>query len=257
MNIVAAIKRKKELRGLSDTFVEKEVAAYKLRNPKVSFANPRSQEFKQAVKEIRSRLRKVYGLFREEAPVLKNLSHEEQIMIDILNSHASTRERLPYYRDLYQQIWKITKKPKKILDVGCGINPFSFPFMGLKKVEYYCYDLSDEETAAVNKYFSLIKVNGKALVRDVLTLQRFPKVDVVFLWKMTDMLDQGKGHKRTENVLTKFNASFVVVSFATKTMSGKAMNVPRRPWFERLCNRLSWQWTTLEFPNELFYVVKK
>ena len=257
VKIIAAIKRKKELSALSDSFVQKEVEAYLRRNPKASLENPRSSEFKAAVKDIRSRLRKVYGLFREgNSKILKNLSAEEQIMAQILNSHSSTRERMPYYRSLYEEIFKITKKPKKLLDVGCGINPFSVAFMGCKP-EYFAYDLSSDEIDAVNQYFKLVKVKGKAKVRDVLAIKRFPKVDVAFIWKMTDMFDRSKGHKKTEEVLTRINSKYLVVSFATKTMSGKEMNVPRRPWFERMCKRLNWTFEVLEFPNELFYVVKQ
>ena len=255
MNLVKAIKRKKELSAVSDAFVHKEIDAYIKRHPKVVLSNPRTKEFKAAVKDIRSRLRKVYGLFRGSSKVLKNLSQEEQIIVEILNSHSSTRERLPYYKELYTKIFNLTGKPKKLLDIGCGVNPFSLQFMECKP-EYYAYDLSKEEISAVNKYFSLVKVKGRASVKDVLTIKRFPIVDVAFIWKMTDMFDLKKGHKKTEEVLRKIKAKHLVVSFATQTMSGKQMNVPRRPWFERMCKRLNWQFTILEFPNELFYIVE-
>ncbi|HLC81207.1 MAG TPA: hypothetical protein VJH68_00975, partial [Candidatus Nanoarchaeia archaeon] len=52
-------------------------------------------------------------------------------------------------------------------------------------------------------------------------------------------------------------ASFVVVSFPIKTMSGKKMNFPRRRWIELMCKRLGYAFNLIESENELFYVLKK
>ena len=87
--------------------------------------------------------------------------------------------------------------------------------------------------------------------------RKYRRTDVCFLFKMTDVLDKNKGHKATEEMLKRIPAEYVVVSFATKTMSGKKMTAPRRNWMEWLCKRLRYEYTILEFPNELFYVVKK
>ena len=74
---------------------------------------------------------------------------------------------------------------------------------------------------------------------------------------MTDILDKGRGHRKTQEVIKAVRASFIVVSFPTVTMSGKKMNYPRRRWIELLCNRLGYAYDLIEFPTEIFYVVKK
>ena len=74
---------------------------------------------------------------------------------------------------------------------------------------------------------------------------------------MTDVLDKGKGHKTSEEIIKAIPAKFVVVSFATLTISGKKMNYPRRGWIELMCKRLGYEFKLLEFSNELFYVVMK
>ena len=51
-------------------------------------------------------------------------------------------ERISIYKDLYKQIFKITKKPKSILDLGCGLNPLSYPLMNLKNVTYNACDIA-------------------------------------------------------------------------------------------------------------------
>ena len=202
--------------------------------------------------------------FRKSVSGFSLISPKEKrtsLVKQILSTHSSTQERLPSYQKLYTKIFSITGKPKTILDLGCGINPFSFSYMKLKGCTYYAYDLNEEEIESINKYFQLLRTEnpsfaGKAIVADTMNTD-LPKADLCFLLKMTDVIDKGKGHKRTEELLKKIPAAFIVVSFATKTMSGKEMTAPRRSWMEWLCRRLGYEYAILEFPNEIFYVVKK
>ena len=223
-----------------------------------------------AIKTVRSKLRRVYGLFRDDTTerksavetLLKAPSAKRAALLEkILFTHSSTQERLPIYEQLYSKIFAIAGKPKTILDLGCGINPFSFPYTKLKVGNYFAYDINEEEINSINAFFQLLhkenpSFTGKAMVADILAVT-LPKADLCLLFKMTDVLDQGKGHKRTEELLKKIPAKYVVISFATKTMSGKAMTAPRRSWMEWLCKRLGYAFEILEFENELFYIVKK
>lgn len=273
--LIQDIKRKKELRSIDDIFVQEHLTKLLIQEPKIlkslqENCNSKSKSYASVVKNVRSQLRRVYGLFRDDPKERKRLVQElfisakekrNYLLEQILSTHSSTQERLPLYKKLYAKIFTITGKPKTILDLGCGINPFSFPYMNLKECIYYAYDINEEEIEAINRYFHLLhKENslftGKAMVSDIINAS-FPKADLCFLLKMTDVIDKGKGHKRTEELLTKIPAKFVVVSFATKTMSGKAMTAPRRSWMEWLCKRLGYGYTILEFPNEIFYVIRK
>ena len=190
----------------------------------------------------------------------------------LLETHASTKERLKPYDKLYEKIFKITGKPRSILDLGAGLNPLSIIFMGLlsnssnvKNFSYYCYDINEKEVELLNYFFN--KLSGhfsnfedKADVFDLLhwdQIQEMDVVDVCFLFKVTDILDQGKGHKITEEVIFHTPSKFVVISFPTKTMSGKRMNYPRRKWVELMCKRLSYNFKLVQFENELFYVIEK
>ena len=273
--LIENIKKKKELQSIDDDFVERYLVKYLHQEPALLKSlqenfNPKSKAYVSVIKNVRSQLRRVYGLFRDDAKERKSVVEEllrsperkrSNLLQQILSTHSSTQERLPIYEQLYSRIFAITGKPKTILDLGCGINPFSFSYMKLKGCGYYAYDLDQEEIGAINKYFALLKkenpsFTGKAMVADILTVN-LPKADLCFLFKMTDVIDQGKGHKRTEELLKKIPARYIVVSFATKTMSGKKMTAPRRSWMEWLCKRLGYEYSILEFPNEIFYVVKK
>lgn len=269
-SLVFDIKKKKELKEISSDFVKKELLAYLTQNPKLKpfleKAHSKSAVYKQIVKEVRAKLRRVYGLFRddnkERSKLIKELSQGKNVIKEILLTHSSTKERFPFYNELYQKIFTITGKPKTILDLGSGINPFSYFYMKLKKLIYYAYELNQEEVKNINLYFRLLNKNnsdfkGKAQVLDLLKFKTLPEADLAFLFKMTDVLDRGKGHKKTEEVLKKIPAKYLIISFPTITMSNKKMNFPRRKWVELLCERLGYQFEVLEFSNELFYVIKK
>ena len=278
--LVEEIKKKKELLYVSDSFVKEFVVKYLQQQQKISQAlqkdlNPKSKAYALVIKNVRAQLRRVYGLFRDDSGTRKKLvqdllksQKQKQISIinEILSTHTSTQERLPMYEGLYSRIFKITGQPKVILDLGCGINPFSFPYMKLQKCTYYAYDVNEEEIQSLNIYFRLlhqenIHFQGRAELLDIrseaVLAKDLPVAEVCFLFKMTEVMDRGKGHTKTEAVLKKIPAKQIVVSFATKTMSGKKMTAPRRKWMEWLCKRLGYEYTLLEFPNEIFYVVKK
>lgn len=273
--LIAEIKKKKELQGLQDDFVREQIVRFLQQEPKIhqqlqNNFNPKSKAYRVILKSVRAQLRRVYGLFRDDQKKRKKLVQEllnaspakRSFFIEqILTTHSSTQERLSIYPELYPKIFALTGKPKSILDLGAGINPFSLPYMKLKNCTYHAYDLNEEEMDSINRYFQLLhqensSFRGKAEVADI-TKAQFPAADLALLFKITDVIDKGKGHSKTEELLKKIPAKFVVISFSTKTMSGKAMTAPRRNWVEWLCKRLGYNYTILEFENEIFYVVKK
>ncbi len=282
--------RKKELQSISRDFVRDTLYSFLQQHPScVDFLKDRkepqrrSEKYHAAIKAVRKELRKVYGVFRveEEAQRRRELFAQYQqhlsisgkssgknikdCLLQILATHSSTRERLPWYPQLYRKLFSLTGKPLSIIDLGCGINPFSFPLMGLRRCTYYALDISGEEITLLQQFFDALHAknqafHGSAEILDLAhwgKLAHFKKADVCFLFKMTDVLDRGKGHKATEAVIKTVPARWAIVSFPTRTMSGVAMNVPRRSWFEWLCRRLGYKYRSVLFENEIFYVVEK
>ncbi len=273
-SLVEDIKKKKELRNINAEYVQKQLLAVLAQNRSLASSlakafNRKSFAYKQAVKKARANLRKVYGLFRTEKAATEelltklNLKKDRMELIKkLLAAHSSTKERLPIYRRLYKDIFALAGRPKSIIDLGCGLNPFSYPYMNLTHLTYYAYDLNEEEISSLNYYFKILhKENklflGEAKVVNLFSAEQLKPADICFLFKMTDILDQGKGHKATESVIRKVPVKVVVVSFPTRTMSGKRMNYPRRKWMELMCGRLNYTFKIIEFSNELFYVIKK
>ena len=284
ISLIADIKKRRSLRDMNDDFIREQLFNYlhksnrKLTNDLHGNFHNKSAIYKKVLKDVRNHLRRVYSLFRVEEEIknrkeLVEVSPEQtsnpknhlRIVTKILSSHSSTKERLPFYKQLYHKIFAVTGKPSSIIDLGCGVNPFSIFFMNLHKLDYYAYDLSEDEISLLNTYFSLLSkenasFKGSAAVLDILHWQeiaRHDSVDLCLMFKMTDVLDQGKGHKVSERIIKIIPARYIVVSFPIKTMSGKRMNFPRRTWIELMCKRLGYTFTPMTHINEIFYVIKK
>lgn len=276
--LIEDICRKRELQSINQDFVRDKLYAYLQQHLSVLrfCSQRRSEKYRSILKAVRKELRQVYGVFRveEEAQRRRELlecylhasgKKRKEYLLQILATHSSTRERLRWYPQLYRKLFAFTGKPHSIIDLGCGMNPFSFPFMGLRRCAYYAFDISREEIDLLQKFFQDLQVKnptfqGRAEILDIFhwsKLTYLKKADVCFLFKMTDVLDRGKGHKATEAVIKIVPARRVVVSFPTRTLSGIAMNVPYRKWFEWMCRRLGYAYRSMLFENEIFYVVEK
>src|SRR3989338_854241 len=289
--VVAEVQRKKELQGLSSSFVVAAVCDFLRKNTNLEKKlllkfHVKSAVFEAVVKNVRAELRRSAGFFQvsgdldeiselvEKYFAEKDVVKQQKILVSLLESHASTQERLPIYSELYTKLFAITGAPRVVLDLGCGLNPLSLPLMGFGKKDggsYYAYDIHADQVDLLNAFFDLMQkrmsafntesaFNGKAEVLDLLdveSVKKLPKADVALLFKVADVLDKNKGHTKSEAVFCAVPARFLVVSFATKTMSGKRMTAPRRIWMEWMCDRLGWKYSVIEFENEIFYVVEK
>ncbi len=272
-NLIKVIQQKKELAALSKDFIHDRLLLFFKKETKAAEKlkanfNPKSAFYKKTVKSVRADLRRWHGLYHQNKSKIeellqrfrKNSKQRTNLIAQILQEHASTKERSSIYPELYKQIFTISGKPKSIIDVGCGLNPFSYSFMNLKSLHYFAYDINQQEISYLQEFFLLIETHdfhGKAFVSDFLKEKEYPSVDIAFLFKVTDLIDQGKGHKNTEEFILRLPVKYVVVSFPTRTMSGKPMTAPRRRWMEWLCTRLEFEYKILEFENEIFYVIEK
>ncbi len=268
--IVEDVKKKKELFAIDDYFIEKIVKKYLSSNAKLKNfliehepkTLSRSGKYKQLIKKIRSELRKVYGVYAKKDFEKRKEFLEKRDYDSILKSHLSTKERFGSYPKLYEKIWGITGKPKSILDLACGMNPFSFGHMNIKNLTYWAIDISEEDAKLISKFFKKEKINGKAKAMDLLKIkeknifEKFPKFDVAFLFKFLDTAII-KSRKIAELLIKSITAKWVVVSFSTKTIGQKEMKKANRDWIIKMCKRLEYEVKVLNFENEIFYVIKK
>ncbi len=167
--------------------------------------------------------------------------------------HHSTRIR-DY--SVYERIFSHTGKVKHIVDLGCGLNPLQYDEIGFDVV-YDAIDINCKQIDEVKKYFSDKGVKGEVVCRDVLSMDSFPKADMYFLFAFLDSVEQVGHHKISEKIISSIDAKWIVVSFPTVTLSGNPMRYPKRGWFERMIERLGFDFEVFVTENEIFYVVKK
>ena len=185
-----------------------------------------------------------------------------EITKTLLATTVSTKERLNYYESVYKHIFEITGDPSTIIDIGAGINPLSFPFMDLDFVNYHAYDIDEKDVTFLNEYFKIMReeIDGCAEILDVRSAKTeyFPHADIVFLFKVVDLLDTKKkkySYELIRGLLESNKANYIIASFATKTLTRKKMNLQRRVGFEKALARLNFQWKDFSIENEIFYVI--
>ena len=259
------IKKNKKYSTIADEIVLEEINNY-LKKNKIEKVT------KQDIKEIRNQLHKLYSsyqtskknkrqkYFKELEQNINNLD----IINKILSTNISTKERLEDYENIYNEIFNITGNPKIIVDIGCGLNPISYPYMNLNELTYYAFEIDNEDINFLNEFFNIMKnqgLNGKAQILNVRNLQEIvhlPSSDIIFLFKVIDLIDL-KNHKPSEELIKILisKTKFIVASFATKTISKKSMNFPNRKWFELMLQRIGLKFQTIKTRNEIFYVISK
>ncbi len=238
----------------------------------------KTRTYKEFLKDVKKFLHETYCVYqvregdkkKQIYSLMKRTKNKERLLElheEMLHLHSSSRERKKDYETIYRNIFSVCGEPKKIFDIGCGMNAFSLPFTGIRRLQYVGCDAVEQDVHLIDDYLKNVGKNlgfkGKGLLVNAFDkefLVDISKVnsDICFVFKMLDVFDYGvKHHKKSEEILKKINSKFIVVSFPTKTISNKKMTKPRRKWFEVMCDRLKWSFNYFETSNECFYIVKK
>lgn len=265
-SFIKKIKENKKYKSISDEIIIKEIKDY-MRKYQTDLYDE-----KFAIKIIRRQLHRIYSSYQTKGKKkieklldeLKNDKNSLEIINGILSTNLSTKERLDKYSTIYNKIFELSKKPGSIIDLGCGLNPISIPYMDLKNLKYYAYDISDYDIKFINKFFIIMGIDGEANIldaRDLESLNKIPKSDIIFMFKVYDLIvpKSKKLKKIGEEIINiiKEKAEFLVVSFATKTLTRKPMNLPRRIGFEMMLDRNKLKYNFIQTDNEIYYVVSK
>lgn len=249
--IIKKIKQKKEFSSLPDSFVLSSLKKYSY-NIKQEL---KKSEQKALVKLVRADLRRHTGMFQRLTGKYwkKRESLLEQNKIsDLLKTHASTKERIQFYPELKKVISNLNAK--SILDLGCGLNPLALASPG---IIYYALDIQQSDLDLIKKFFEKNKIEGKTINQDVsLNISNLPPADLCLMLKLLDILDD-KSHKKALSLLEKIKCKNFIISFSTKTLSGKPMLHKKRPWLERIIRNLNYKFCTISSENEIFYIVEK
>lgn len=138
----------------------------------------------------------------------------------ILRLHASTRERLPYISDLYDYIFRQAGEVRTILDIGCGYNPFSIPWMPRKPEAYHACDIDLRAAGLINRFLTATGLPQTAFLLDAVAETPAQTADVALLFKLLPVLEaQRKG--RGFALLTQINVRCAAVTYPLKSLSGR------------------------------------
>lgn len=177
---------------------------------------------------------------------------------DIQYAHLSTRERQPLLDSFYRDIFAVTGPPRRLLDLGCGLNPLAFPWMDLPpSTEFLAYDIHEPRIDFINHYFALEGLSPLARVQDIALEPPGESGDVaLFLKEMPRYERNYPGHGRP--LLQGLNADWLVVSFPTvSTHGGRNLTNRYRDFFYELIDGTGWPVEELLYDSELVFIARK
>jgi 16S rRNA (guanine(1405)-N(7))-methyltransferase len=257
--ILNAISQSKRYRHVAPTIVAR-LAAEEI---------PKSKNADDAEKRTKRRLHQIFGAYASPLPydrLIARLDNTQgdpalfkKVCSQILTQHASTAERLnDLEAGFYQRIFEITERPAKILDLACGFNPLTIPWMNLATSAFYvAADIDTEMVRFLDRFLALAPVHGEARLIDLVELTPATTADIAFLFKALPCL-----RYQTDDllrILDAIQAPWLVISFPTKSLGrrSKGMRETYRATFDELLKDRPWERQELEFPSELAFVVKK
>jgi len=211
----------------------------------------------EKIRLTRDLLRKVFSGFTSK----KLLSLKNKAPEWILRKHLSTRERLPYYAELYK---KIIDSERSVIDLGAGINGFSYNYLP-RGTSYFGIEAVGQLVELMNYYFKTKVLNAGAIHLSLFEIQKVKKYikqvkgkKVVFLFKTIDsleMIQRDYSKKLLKEIVPLVDK--VVVSFATRSMvSRKKFNVSRK-WILEFISSEFQVLDSFELGGERYIVFKK
>ncbi len=156
----------------------------------------------EKVKLTRKLLREVFSAFASQ----KLLKLKDKGFEWVLKKHVSTRERFPYYEEIYKRIFQgeSARPPAQkvqsptqptIFDLGAGINGFSYEYLvasvlpthpkakSLARPKYIAIEAMGQLVELMNNYFEKEELNARAIQMSLFELE-----------KLKELIGKGDGH---------------------------------------------------------------
>ena len=225
---------------------------------------PNARNADDAVKRVKRRLHQVVGAFRGRMmPMAAGASDLtdpglRKACVDAMGSHASTRERLPHLGAFYPGIWAITGTPNRLLDLGCGLNPLSLPWMEIEHAMYVACDVDRRPLEVVRQFLHGVGQPHRVEARDLVAAPPDDHADVALMLKLVTTLDRQQP-AAAARLIQALRARHVVVSFPIRSLGGRGTGMERtyRGRLDRLVQESGRVSAVAEasIPNELVFVL--
>lgn len=222
---------------------------------------------KAAVKATKNKLHQITGAYWQEKPDYaewldllgaarrEDNGPDEKLLHTtcrtLLTHHASTRERLPILRSFYSILFAGLPPIQSVLDLACGLNPLTIPWMGLAaNTRYLACDVNSDQMNFLEQALPIFGVTGEAVVCDLLQTVPQSPVDVALLFKTIPCLEQ-VDRSIGVRLLSGLNARVLFVSFPIQSLGGrnKGMADSYSAHFAQLLDEVDTKrWQIEEFP---------
>jgi 16S rRNA (guanine(1405)-N(7))-methyltransferase len=225
---------------------------------------PKARNADEAVKRVKRRLHQAVGAFRTHPPraiadrwPVDDVTALRAACAAAMRAHASTRERLAHLDRFHDAIWQHTGRPRRILDLGCGLHPLSLPWMDVDDATYLAIDADAGTLATVRGFLEAVGLPHAALAGDLVADPPAETADVAFLLKLVTTLDRQDPGAATR-LLRRLQAHHAIVSFAARSLGGRGGR--ERTYRERLDQLVSESGRVhavaeASIPNELVFVL--
>lgn len=188
---------------------------------------------------------------------LKHGAALEDVCDAALRLHASTAERLPHYREFYEKVFAVTGAPTTVCDAGCGLSPFSIPYMRPSRpARYVAVDIDSTLVDRINEFLPFAGCEPCARTQDVISAPPGDEVDLALALKLLPVLEQ-QVRGCWLGVLRGMRARRLVVSFPLLSLGGRRKGMPSH-YREQYESRLEQEFLMqgeFELPNELVYIM--
>ncbi len=230
----------------------------------------KGRSLKEAIKASKNKLHQVGGAYQTASlPYdkwllrLRECREDEEtfdaLLLEILQGHASTKERLPILNSFFSTIFASLPPFTSVLDVACGLNPLMIPWMNLgANTRYFACDIYGEMISFVQGVMDLLPVDGVAETCDVIASAPSQEVDLALVLKTIPCLEQ-VDTEAGDKLLDGLNAKHILISFPAKSLGGreKGMVETYEARFEALSLGKGWEVERFEFETELAFLVHK
>jgi 16S rRNA (guanine(1405)-N(7))-methyltransferase len=233
---------------------------------------PKSRNADDAVKRVKRRLHQAVGAYRGAgaadplATVRAAWAGDSEdaafraACVDVMRSHASTAERLPYLERFYPPIWELTGgPPRKLVDLGCGLGPLALPWMGLPPgATYHACEVDRRSLEVAGQFLELVGQPHELHARDLVADGAPPiRSDVALLLKLVPVLDR-QDPSAAARLLGMLDARHAVITFPTSSLGGRRRGMEatyRRLLDELVADLAIGEVREASVPNELVFVL--
>jgi 16S rRNA (guanine(1405)-N(7))-methyltransferase len=227
---------------------------------------------KEGVKGTLRKLHQIGGAYLEHRPDFSAWLAELAGIPETLNSevikvfcqekmkeHASTLERLPFLKEFYLVCLKSIAPVHSILDLGCGVNPLTLPWMPLAVDPMYLgMDIFNDMTEFDQRFLRHVHVRGRVFCKDFLNQLPRQQYQLALVLKVIPLIEQ-ISKTASRPWLESIPAENLLVSFPKYSLSGKGKgmrgNYAER--FTQLTQGSSWKIEPFEFPTELAFLLSR